>query len=58
LFVQDDDENIAAKYAINIFPTVLFFEKGKVAKRLDGAPGIGLQEKQLVEFINSCPKLD
>jgi thioredoxin 1 len=55
LLVQDDDENIAAKYAIEIFPTVLFFEKGKVAKRLDGAPGIGLQEKQLVEFINSCP---
>lgn len=58
LLVQDDDENIAAKYAINIFPTVLFFEKGKVAKRLDGAPGIGLQEKQLVEFIDSCPKPD
>ena len=58
LLVQDDDEDIASKYAIKIFPTVLFFEKGKVVKRLDGAPGVGLQEHQLVEFIKSCPKPD
>jgi len=58
LLVQDDEENIAGKYAINIFPTVLFFEKGMVANRLDGAPGIGLREEQLIEFINSCPLPD
>jgi thiol-disulfide isomerase/thioredoxin len=58
LLVQDDEENIAGKYAINIFPTVLFFEKGMVANRLDGAPGIGLREEQLVEFIKSCPLPD
>jgi thioredoxin 1 len=55
LLVEDDQEIIADKYSINIFPTVLFFENGKVAKRLDGAAGKGLQEKQLEEFINSCP---
>jgi thioredoxin 1 len=55
LLVQDDRETICDKYSIQIFPTVLFFENGKLAKRLDGAPGAGLQEKQLVEFINSCP---
>jgi thioredoxin 1 len=58
LLVQDDDENVATKYGIKIFPTVLFFEKGNIAKRLDGAPGVGLQENQLVEFIDSCPKPD
>jgi thioredoxin len=55
LLVEDDQEIISEKYSINIFPTVLFFENGKVAKRLDGAAGVGLQEKQLEEFIESCP---
>ncbi len=54
LLVQDDKEILCDKYAIGIFPTVLFFENGVLAKRLDGAAGVGLQEKQLVEFINSC----
>jgi hypothetical protein len=52
--VQDDQETICGKYAIDIFPTVLFFEDGVLAKRLDGIAGVGLQEKQLVEFIDSC----
>ena len=54
LLVQDDEETIGDKYSIRIFPTVLFFEKGVLSKRLDGTAGVGLQEKQLVEFINSC----
>jgi thioredoxin 1 len=54
LLVQDDKETICDKYAIGIFPTVLFFENGVLSKRLDGVPGAGLQEKQLVEFVNSC----
>ena len=54
LLVQDDEETICDKYSVRIFPTVLFFEKGVLAQRLDGAAGVGLQEKQLVEFINSC----
>jgi hypothetical protein len=35
-------------------PTALFFEKGKVVKRLDGALGAGLNEKQLTDFIHVC----
>ena len=54
LLVQDDEETIGDKYSIRIFPTVLFFEKGVLSQRLDGIAGAGLQEKQLVEFINSC----
>jgi thioredoxin 1 len=54
LLVQDDKETIGDKYSIGIFPTVLFFENGILAKRLDGIAGAGLQEKQLVEFIDSC----
>ena len=55
LGVQDDQENIADKYSVNIYPTVLFIEKGVVSKRLNGIPGVGLQEKHLVEFVRSCP---
>ena len=54
ILVQDDKETICDKYSIRIFPTVLFFENGVLAKRLDGIAGVGLQEKQLVEFINFC----
>jgi thiol-disulfide isomerase/thioredoxin len=52
LCVQDDQESIGDKYSIDIFPTVLFFEKGSLSKRLDGEPGVGLSEKQLVKFID------
>ena len=51
LCVQDDGESIGEKYSIDVFPTVLFFEKGSISKRLDGEPGVGLSEKQLAEFI-------
>jgi len=52
--VQDDRERIGDKFAVDIFPTVLFFEKGKIAKRLDGKPGAGLSEKQLADFVKTC----
>jgi thioredoxin-like negative regulator of GroEL len=53
--VQDDQETIADQYSVKVFPTVLFFENGVVSKRLDGILGVGLDEKQLAEFINLCP---
>lgn len=53
--VQDDQETLADSYSVKIYPTVLYFEKGVVSKRLDGIPGVGLQEKHLVEFVRSCP---
>jgi thiol-disulfide isomerase/thioredoxin len=52
LCVQDDEERIGEKYSIDVFPTVLFFEKGSLSKRLDGEKGVGLSEKQLVAFID------
>ena len=53
--VQDDQETIADQYSVKGYPTVLFFEKGVISKRLDGVLGVGLDEKQLVEFISLCP---
>jgi thioredoxin 1 len=54
LVVQDDQETLGDRYAVKVVPTVLFFRNGKVAKRLDGTPGVGLNEKQLTTFIQAC----
>lgn len=53
LLVQDNQEIMADKYSVEVVPTVLFFENGVVAKRLDGLLGVGLNEKQLSEFIEA-----
>jgi thiol-disulfide isomerase/thioredoxin len=50
--VTDDKPRLCDKYEVDIVPTVLIFEKGKVVKRLDGAAGIGLSEKQLLDFVS------
>jgi thioredoxin 1 len=55
LLVADDEENIAERYTIDVFPTLMFFNKGAVSLRLDGKPGVGLNEKQIKDFIKSCP---
>ncbi|MDD4091644.1 MAG: thioredoxin family protein [Smithellaceae bacterium] len=54
LLVADDEERVADVYDVDIFPTLILFEKGRVVKRLDGRPGVGLGEKQIADFIKSC----
>ncbi len=54
IFVKDDDEEIAGRYAVDIYPTVIFFKGGKAVRRLDGKAGVGLNEKQLTEFVELC----
>lgn len=58
VIVQDDQETIAERYSVRVYPTVLFFEKGVVSKRLDGVLGVGLDEEQLWNFLarTSGPK--
>jgi thioredoxin len=55
VILQDDQETIADQYSVKVYPTVLFFENGVISKRLDGMLGVGLDEKQLVEFIKLSP---
>lgn len=50
----EDVDSLCDKYSVSVYPTVLFFKKGKVAKRLDGIAGEGLNEKQLADFIEGC----
>ncbi len=42
------------KFSIEAVPTVLYFEKGTVVKRLDAEPGVGLDEKQLINMMKDC----
>jgi len=53
-FLVDDAPEICDAYDVEVYPTVLFFEKGKVVRRLDGVAGRGLDEGRLTEFITSC----
>ena len=50
----DDNARLCERYSVEVVPTVLFFENGKVAERLDGSAGVGLSEKQLADFVNDC----
>jgi thiol-disulfide isomerase/thioredoxin len=45
-----DTPEVCEAYSIDYYPTVILFEKGKVKKRLDAKPGIGLNKKQLKEL--------
>ena len=51
--VVDDNPEICEDYSIEYYPTVILFRKGKVSKRLDAKPGVGLDRKQLEEIAES-----
>jgi len=42
------------EYSIEVVPTVIYFEDGRTAKRLDGIHGVGLTENRLSAMISSC----
>lgn len=54
--LTDEIKSCKVKYSIAVVPTVIFFKNGKIAKRLDGILGRGLNENQLVEMIDSLKK--
>ena len=37
----DDKQKLMDKYSVDVVPTVLVFEKGKVTRRCDGEAGVG-----------------
>ncbi|MCW3999719.1 MAG: thioredoxin family protein [Candidatus Bathyarchaeota archaeon] len=49
----DYRSDLCDKYGIEYYPTVLLFKKGKVQKRLDAKPGLGLTREQLYELAAS-----
>lgn len=52
--VLDGNEDLFEEHGIEVYPTVLFFKDGEVARRLDGKHFSGLKEKQLTALITSC----
>ena len=52
--IVDDEDPLVDRFKINVFPTVLFFENGRVARRLDGVFHQGLSQAQLGEFARRC----
>jgi thioredoxin 1 len=51
VLLDDFDNPLWDDYDIEAVPTVIFFEKGKVSRRLDGKLGVGLNEKQLNAWL-------
>jgi thiol-disulfide isomerase/thioredoxin len=51
--IVDDRPDLCEEYAIEYYPTVLVFKKGKVYKRLDAELGVGLTRKQLAELTKN-----
>jgi len=50
--VDDDDNPLWEEYSLEAVPAVIFFQNGEAAQRLDCDLGIGLNEKQLSEWLN------
>jgi thiol-disulfide isomerase/thioredoxin len=48
--IVDEEPDVCEEYSIEYYPTVIMFKKGKVHKRLDAEPHVGLSKKQLKEL--------
>lgn len=51
VLLDDFDNPLWDDYDVEAVPTVIFFEKGKVTRRLDGTSGGGLKEKQFSAWL-------
>lgn len=49
--IVDDEPDLCEEFAIEYYPTVILFKKGKVHKRLDAQPGVGLNKEQFKDLI-------
>ncbi len=49
--IDDDDNPLWDIYNISAVPTIIYFEEGKVCKRLDGRLGMGLGEEQFITWL-------
>lgn len=47
---KEESPRLCNEYSIKYYPTVIWFKEGKVSKRLDSKPGIGLNKEQLETF--------
>ena len=57
VYLEDYDNPLWEKYAIEAVPTVILFENSLVSSRLDARLGWGLGEKQFREWIAKSKRL-
>jgi thiol-disulfide isomerase/thioredoxin len=48
--IADEEPDICEEYAVEYYPTVIMFERGKVHKRLDAEPHVGLNKNKFKDF--------
>jgi len=48
--IVDEEPEVFEEFDIEYYPTVIVFKKGKVDKRLDAEPGVGLNKKQFKDL--------
>ena len=49
--INDDDNPLWEKFSINAVPTLIAFEKGKIASRRDANMGLGLNKSDLDSIL-------
>jgi len=50
----DDAPELEDRFAVEVVPTVLFFNAGKLERRLNGVLGRGLSRADLLDFLAAC----
>lgn len=50
----DELPELEDAFSVEVVPTVLCFEGGRLRSRLDGAPGRGLDAEKLEAFLKAC----
>jgi thioredoxin-like negative regulator of GroEL len=53
--ISDTGSKLWDNFSIDVVPTAIVFEKGKVVSRLDGIPGIGLRDADFKAFVGNVP---
>ena len=48
--IVDEEPEVCEEYNIEYYPTVIMFKNGKVHKRINAQPGLGIDKKQLKEL--------
>jgi thiol-disulfide isomerase/thioredoxin len=48
--IVDEEPDVCEEYAIEYYPTVIMFKKGRIHRRLDAEPGVGLNKKQFKDL--------
>jgi thiol-disulfide isomerase/thioredoxin len=51
--IDDEDDPLWTRLDIEIVPTVVFFDDGTVTGRVDGRPGVGIDEPALLMALES-----